>query len=1440
MWSIEKSKSNAIKIMCCFVLLLPMLQAQLNPQWQSSVAHDFLDLYQQNKAEKVKPEIVSLFDFSTSMDRIMFHSAYPNDYLLEEGNSTTIRKSYYAVKVELSGIATKRVIKLSFVESDSSGPLPADPLNIAYTITGNTLIRPDGKVVTETMVDKTVSNTALPGSSATPRSSDVRNWVRAASHARLTFKYKAGGMADRTLDIPLNWCVIDPEQTLNDDVPTLKSLKIEDPNDVAGNGETYEVDSTYLGVAVRRMDNSSTSVLIKEGSGCWRYDYIDWFVRRAMDPDSPSKYLIRGANDPDWTQSGTYHPYGLKKTDASGFTYYTGLPRVSRLQAVKQACLMVWFRYQDNIWWAFRGLDSSSYSTPSTATNADPPSSVIVPTGNTTSGDSKKWISFQAKATNGSVHMGAKRLAKLVTNNGTPLISSYTETLIQYNDTSPWSFLESGDKVRSCTKHFVMVMTDGNPKDEGAYSESKDAMPYWTGALAGNTAVNNNKSNIDYNGLYWNLPTLAGVAAHGCDPGKLTNVTIGKNNGSGQPENYLPFDVENRADGFPNPNLNPVHPIETLTVGISLGKDLNNSSSTVTPDYRLKAAACFGNPYKVIYPDPTTTIEFNPDAPNGIHDSKEAFFFDAASPEKLVRSIEVAFEYMMATPSSNVTAMPSIPYVGMGLGHQMYLGRFDPPSQGGPAWPGDLMMFPTREVNGQTIILKPDGTQLTTDLKTAIPGWRASDALHSKGWKNRNIYTRLPATSSNWNPAIQKVSDSGTNWDAVKVYIKGLDENSKRSYLRWMMGADITSSDTPLPTRDGTNADQISRGVIDIMGDVIDSSPAVVEYNLTADLIKTLPTTLANVATTDGKTRFRVIFVGTNQGVLHAFGEVSWEVNLETDSTKAANYITRGVVDELWAFIPTDILPYINYYQDPTKLHRSGVNGVPIIYHLDLPASGKLAGNGKIDPNEWALVLFGLGKGGRSYYGIDIRNPISPQLGESETDLFSGWALVPDEANSYSPDRFESDSSLAKVIGSMGYSSNVPGVGRVIVGDPKSTGTIRDVLFLGGGYSFYDIETNYPTTNAKTKLGRSIIAMDVSTGKILKIWDMSSISTMGPISAGVVPFKFLINSGMVQRLYFTDFFGGLWSINSTVYGKNLGDDQDYSKFRIDSSMIKDWSSLPRPIYGQSGANGILSALPAPFRVGTFYPRTTDPKVIPAAVGIVMVSGNRYDPLDLGYNKKNPAPYNTAPTQHRLTVVFDRQDSYLEGLDTPGSTTGGITDAILADMSNQTSETADIINTNLINKFYLTSGKYGYYINLPSATSGTMVPKGITPPIVLSGVAFWSYLVPQTVDPCTGGTGYTYTNRLCDVMRPVFPGNSVDATTTGNYNYQGCQSGRVATWWGVASNIAAKSIIAVIQAGNIEGTIDPNTGLPTSTLTTKTFSGKFSTQYAQPRTWRTVH
>ena len=124
------------------------------------------------------------------------------------------------------------------------------------------------------------------------------------------------------------------------------------------------------------------------------------------------------------------------------------------------------------------------------------------------------------------------------------------------------------------------------------------------------------------------------------------------------------------------------------------------------------------------------------------------------------------------------------------------------------------------------------------------------------------------------------------------------------------------------------------------MGDIVNSSPGVLEYKFD-DVKNSLPSTLSGtISTATGITnRFRLLLVGTNQGWLHAFGEVTNVTTIQAPDPNAGQEKVNGSVDELWSFMPTDFLANLNYINVPTNPHRFMVDGTPSIYFLDLPAS---------------------------------------------------------------------------------------------------------------------------------------------------------------------------------------------------------------------------------------------------------------------------------------------------------------------------------------------------------------------------------------------------------------------------------------------------------------------------------------------------------------------
>jgi hypothetical protein len=642
---------------------------------------------------------------------------------------------------------------------------------------------------------------------------------------------------------------------------------------------------------------------------------------------------------------------------------------------------------------------------------------------------------------------------------------------------------------------------------------------------------------------------------------------------------------------------------------------------------------------------------------------------------------------------------------------------------------------------------------------------------------------------------------------------------------------------------------------LSIMGDIINSAPAAIEYNF-EDVKDYLTARLAAV----GGDRFRLILVGTNQGWLHAFGEVTKTTKV-TGNDLVVRSIVTGDVDELWSFMPTDFLANLNYIKDSGNKHRFMVDGTPAIYHLDMPPVSGGSGNGIVDKTERAIAILGLRKGGRSYYALDIHLPFSPAM---------QWSLVPDEADGFPTDSIVSGqkrivdgdggptlAAFVPVLKKSGFSTSTPAFGRVLF-----SGVVKDAVFLGGGFSVPEVENNYLDKTAKpTPMGRSVMALDVYTGAVLAMADLTDATiaphdgsdrpiVVGPVGAGIIPFEFFLNSGMAQRAYFLDYKGGLWSWGS----RDTATTGSYKNFRMDTSELTSWKV--RKVYqddnnATSGRGGRYSTLPAPFKVGYFPGVGQAGTASPAAVGIAMVSGDRNNPLDFRYGEKDAyGNTNLAPVNHRLTVVFDRQDSRAWGFDSDTGPDTGITDKYLlkAGLADPTGPSTLAAGDTRISPgtsgYYLapttgtpavpdtSSTLFGYYINFPSMTN-KFLAKGINPPIVVAGSLFYSEFIPASADPCTGGSGKTWSWFLADVQNPIVSDARTGLTTkSGLTNADN-------PWSGVASDYIPVGTRAVIQGG----TVSVNNPQPGAALTTPelhTTQGLPSQKYPKPRVWRTVH
>ena len=153
------------------------------------------------------------------------------------------------------------------------------------------------------------------------------------------------------------------------------------------------------------------------------------------------------------------------------------------------------------------------------------------------------------------------------------------------------------------------------------------------------------------------------------------------------------------------------------------------------------------------------------------------------------------------------------------------------------------------------------------------------------------------------------------------------------------------------------------------------------------------------------KSRQAVVYAGANDGMLHAFaakGSAATEASVEAaaakyaawfkdqtnttlrdekDAAKVAANNALGadttVAQELWAYIPTKVMPHL--YQLADKLYRNSgkhqyyVDATPVVG--DVCVSSCTSGS----PVWKTILVGGLGRGGRGYYVLDITDPAAPK-----------------------------------------------------------------------------------------------------------------------------------------------------------------------------------------------------------------------------------------------------------------------------------------------------------------------------------------------------------------------------------------------------------------------------------------------------------------------------
>src|SRR3990172_7274173 len=330
-------------------------------------------------------------------------------------------------------------------------------------------------------------------------------------------------------------------------------------------------------------------------------------------------------------------------------------------------------------------------------------------------------------------------------------------------------------------------------------------------------------------------------------------------------------------------------------------------------------------------------------------------------------------------------ATPVIPTTGTAGSARAYLASFQSnPSR--PFWKGFLKAY-ARDSNG----LIPVDAQ---GLPSGTPVWDAGTQLSLKSVSSRTIKTYASSALQNFTTSNSAITTS---------LLAAADTTEKDQIINYIRGAtDYNDEDA-----DGNTSEERPWK----LGDIFHSTPVLV----TPPFLPTTDSTYAAFKTAQAS-RTTVLLAGANDGMLHAFRE------------------SDG--DESWAFIPPDLLDDLKNLTETSGTRDYFVDSSPIVSDV------KTGGTWK------TIAVFGLRRGGRYYYALDITNTTSPQYLWSFTNT------------------------------NLGETWSEPAIGKVKMAD----GTDKWVAFFGGGF-----DSTFANYGSGSKVSEAFFVIDLANGS--KLWE---------------------------------------------------------------------------------------------------------------------------------------------------------------------------------------------------------------------------------------------------------------------------------------------------------------------------------------------------------------
>jgi Tfp pilus tip-associated adhesin PilY1 len=568
------------------------------------------------------------------------------------------------------------------------------------------------------------------------------------------------------------------------------------------------------------------------------------------------------------------------------------------------------------------------------------------------------------------------------------------------------------------------------------------------------------------------------------------------------------------------------------------------------------------------------------------------------------------------------------------------------------------------------------------------------------------------------------------------------------------------------------------------LGDIVSSTPKIVS-NIPLGTYQNSPPTGYSDASYTAFTNSNnyqtrgMAFVGANDGMLHAFKfgtlkELSSRyIPAEmTDSSGNPATAASNLGHEEWSFVPGNVLPYLEYYTNPSYNHIFYVDRTPVVVDASIGVPSGCSSDYSACPKDytagstWRTILIGgMGFGGASRpstgsCNLEVPGSSSTTIEDcilspiSNGGLSSYFAL--DVTNPESPKflwEFSGSTASGIPLGDLGAATSGPAIVRLAYrnanGQPDNTKNGKWYAIFASGPTG-PIDTISHQFYGYSDQDLKIFVVDLATGVLVKTFDAGSL------------------------LGITDAFAGSITSNTIDTDRNnpsapgyYSDDVVYIGYtQLDTSQA---SVGPPASPGTWTKGGVLRLTTGdwcdPNGAGTCDPTGTAPGAVPWTLG-TLVKG--IGPVTTAISKLQDTVNNDLWIYFGSGRFFYKDDDpsltlqeQLFGVKEPCYSTsnriiasdpeigGGTTNHTDYNCNNDSSGSYDdivsassLVDQSGLNGASLTptlaTNATGWTVKLNQAGSGFLAERVITDPIASSsGAVFFTTLMPNS-SPCTFG------------------------------------------------------------------------------------------------------